>query len=381
VRKQDEKYILKALDSARRGLGSVEPNPAVGCIIVKGNQIIGKGWHRKFGGPHAEINALKDCKTLGMDPKGAAMYVTLEPCCRQGKTPPCTDAIIKAGIRKVFVATLDPSSDMNGRGVQQLRDAGIEVETGLCEKQAKLLNTPFIKFAVTGRCWTILKWAQSIDGKLAYAQQGTERKWISNELSRKDSHILRRRAGAVVVGINTVLDDDPLLTPMPGRKDRKAIRVVLDSRLRIPMDSQLLKTAGKNPVVVFTSNFALYKQPDLAEALSAKGAELLVYPDTHGRSNLHFLLDELSRRGISQVLVEGGVTVLKSFFEENLADEICIYIAPKVLGARGSVGIDKALADLKQQLDLHYVEVESFDGDVRITGLTKKALKELSITQ
>lgn len=166
----DENYMQMALKLARHGIGSVEPNPAVGCIIVKGGQIIGKGWHKKFGGPHAEINALQDCGTLGVNPRGAAMYVTLEPCCHQGKTGPCTDAIIAAGLAKVFVATIDPSPHAGGKGIEQLRAAGIQIQTGICETEAKLLNAPFIKFASGGSCWVTLKWAQSIDGKLAWAQ-------------------------------------------------------------------------------------------------------------------------------------------------------------------------------------------------------------------
>ena len=164
-------YMQMALRLAKRGIGRVEPNPAVGCIIVKANQIIGKGWHKKFGEAHAEIMALEDCKTLGITPQRATMYVTLEPCCHQGKTGPCIKAIIEAGLGKVVVATIDPSQHANGKGIEQLRNAGIEVQTGICETEAKLLNAPFIKFASTGKCWTVLKWAQSIDGKLAYADR------------------------------------------------------------------------------------------------------------------------------------------------------------------------------------------------------------------
>ncbi|MHC4560368.1 MAG: bifunctional diaminohydroxyphosphoribosylaminopyrimidine deaminase/5-amino-6-(5-phosphoribosylamino)uracil reductase RibD [Planctomycetota bacterium] len=197
---QHEKYMEMALRLAQRGIGSVEPNPAVGAIIIKANQIIGKGWHKQFGGPHAEINALEDCKTLGVRPRGAKMYVTLEPCSHKGKTAPCTQAIISAGLAKVFIATTDPSSHANSKGIKQLREAGISVQTGICEDQAKLLNAPFFKFATTGKCWVILKWAQSIDGKLAWTQSGqgalgseNNSTWISNELSRREVHKLRRR--------------------------------------------------------------------------------------------------------------------------------------------------------------------------------------------
>ncbi len=220
-----QRYMLLALRLAWRGIGSVEPNPAVGAVIIKANQIVGKGWHKKFGGPHAEINALEDCKTLGVKPRGAAMYVTLEPCSHQGKTGPCTQAIIEAGLAKVFVATIDPSEHAGGKGIEQLRNAGIEVQTGICETQARLLNAPFIKFAVTGRCWVRLKWAQSIDGKVALTEpRPSGSGWISGEQSRKDVHKLRRRARAILVGVNTVIADDPLLTARPskGKKPRES---------------------------------------------------------------------------------------------------------------------------------------------------------------
>ena len=375
---QDEKYMRTALKLAGRGIGSVEPNPAVGAVIVKASQVIGKGWHKKFGGPHAEINALEDCKNLGVDPSRATMYVTLEPCSHEGKTGPCTQAIIEAGLEKVFVAAIDPSAHAGGKGIRQLRDAGIEVQLGLCEAQAKLMNAPFIRFAATGRCWVTLKWAQSIDGKLAPAQSADERGWISNELSRKDAHKLRRRAQAILVGINTVLADDPLLTARPSQ-GKKATRIVLDSFLRIPPDCKLFETARKCPVLIYTSTNAIQANPQIVEAIAKKGAEVLACPPTEERSNLYFLLDELSRRGIAQLLVEGGPTVLTSFLKENLVDEIVIYIAPKILGGSGSAEITGPMAELTRAVGMHHVDIERFGDNVRLSGLTRKAARELSI--
>jgi len=367
-----QRYMGMALRLARRGIGSVEPNPAVGAVIVKANQIVGKGWHKKFGGPHAEINALEDCKTLGIEPRGAVMYVTLEPCSHQGKTGPCIQAIIEAGLAKVFVAMIDPSEHAKGKGVEQLRDAGIEVQTGICETEARLLNAPFIKFAATGRCWVTLKWAQSIDGKVATAEPSGSG-WISGEQSRKDVHKLRRRSQAILVGVNTVIADDPLLTPRPS-KGKKLIRIVLDNNLRIRLDCKLIKTAGKSPVLIYTREDIVRANPEISAKITKKGAEVLAYPDTQGRSNLYFLLDELSKRGIAQLLVEGGPRVLTSFLKEGLADEIVVYIAPKILGAQGSVDITGPMAELTQAVGLHYVDIERFGDDVRLTGLTGKAL-------
>ncbi len=387
---QDERYMNMALRLAKRGIGKVEPNPAVGCIIVKANQIVGKGWHKKFGEAHAEIMAIEDCKTLGVTPQRATMYVTLEPCCHQGQTGPCTQAIIDAGLGKVIVATIDPSEHNNGKGIEQLRNAGIEVQTGICENEAKLLNAPFIKFASTGKCWTVLKWAQSIDGKLAYADrtdssgrsqpESDERKWISNELSRKDAQNLRRRVGAILVGINTVIADDPLLTVRPSRA-KKPLRIVLDSSLRIPLKCKLLRTAKKSPVLILTSQQALQTNSKTAERIAKKAAEVIAYPDMQGRSNLHFLFDELAKRGITQLLVEGGPTVIASFLTEQFVDELRIYISTKILGAQGSANITDSLSKLSKEVSFHYVDAKHLGEDTCLTGYSEKTLRELSIIE
>ncbi|OHB68552.1 MAG: riboflavin biosynthesis protein RibD, partial [Planctomycetes bacterium RBG_13_62_9] len=248
---EDEKSMRSALKLAEKGISSVEPNPAVGCVIVKAGQVIGKGYHKKFGQAHAEVNAIEDCQTLGVRPEGGTMYVTLEPCCHQGKTGPCTQAIIAARVARVVAATQDPSEHANGKGLEQLRQAGIDVEVGVCEQEARLLNAPFFKYVTTGKSWVVLKWAQSIDGKLAYADQSPEQRWITNEASRNDAHRLRRRVGAIVVGINTVLADDPTLTPRPS-KGKRPMRVVLDDALKIPLGSRLLRTPKTSPVLVYT---------------------------------------------------------------------------------------------------------------------------------
>jgi diaminohydroxyphosphoribosylaminopyrimidine deaminase/5-amino-6-(5-phosphoribosylamino)uracil reductase len=377
---QDEKFMQAALRLARRGIGSVEPNPAVGAVIVKDDQVIGKGYHKRFGGPHAEINALDDCKHHGIEPRGATMYVTLEPCSHQGKTGPCTQALISAGLKKVVVAMIDPSAHASGKGIEQLRRAGIEVQVGLCQTEARLLNAPFVKYAATGKCWVTLKWAQSIDGKLAWADTNQENRWISNALSRKDVHTLRRRAQAILVGINTILADDPLLTSRPS-KGKKTTRIVLDNQLRIPPDCQLLQTAKKNPVTIVTRQRSVETHPRAAEQVRKMGSELLVCPDTPDCSNLIFLLDELSRRGIAHLLVEGGPRVLTSFIKENLADEIIVYIAPQILGTQGSAEITGPMAEMTQAVGLHNVDIKRFDDDVRLSGLTERALGEISVNK
>jgi len=381
----DEKYMQIALRLAKRGIGSVEPNPVVGAVIVKNSRITGRGWHRKFGGPHAEINALEDCKKLGDSPQGATMYITLEPCCHYAKTPPCTDAIIAAGLAKVVVATVDPSQHANGAGLRQLRNARIEVQTGVCEREARLLNAPFIKFATTGKCWVILKWAQTIDGKLAYAQTSHESRitsheygWISNEKSRKDVQKLRRRAQAILVGVNTVIADNPLLTTRSGQSKQLA-RVILDSKLRVPLDCNLLATARDKPVFIVTTDQPIKTKPAFADEIKKRGAEIIIVPILQGRCDIESLLDELSRRGIAQLLVEGGPTVITSFLKEQLADEICIYIAPKILGSSGSASITEPMSELADAFVLHYVDIKRFGEDIRLTGLTEKAVKDCGI--
>ena len=371
---ENKLYMRTALKLAQRGIGSVEPNPAGGCVIVKGGQVIGKGWHQKIGGPHAEINALNDCRNLGTSPKGGTMYVTLEPCCHIGKTGACTRMIIHAGVKKVVAAMTDPSEHAQGKGFEQLKQAGIEVEVGICEQEAKLLNAPFVKFASTGKIWVILKWAQSIDGKLAYVE--TSERWISSETSRKDAHKLRNHAQAILVGIGTVLADDPLLTPRgPGSKDKKLTRIVMDSHFRIPMKSRLIKTAKKQPVIAVTYAGSVSADISKRKSLEKAGVEILAYPDLQDKSNIAFVLDELSKRGVQQLLVEGGPKILTSFLREGLADQVCVYIAPKVLGGAGAADIGQSLSDLESELSLHHVQVKSFDNDVRITGFTAQVIR------
>lgn len=368
---KNKEYMELALELAARGFGEVEPNPMAGCVIVKDDRVIGKGWHKKFGGPHAEINALDDARKNGLDLVGGTMCVTLEPCCHHGKTGPCVEAIVEAKIAKVIVAMADPTEKVGGKGIEQLRNAGVKVSVGLCQKEAKLLNPAFIKFAKIAKPWVIVKWAQTIDGKLAWKSTDRQQRWITGEKSRKDVHKIRRSCQGILVGINTVIADDPLLTARPA-KEKKLLRVVLDSDLRIPMECQLLKTIDDGPVLVVTSESAMSNNKDKVEKITAVGGEVFAAAiDESDKCNLDSLLGELGGRGVQRLLVEGGPEVIGSFLRQKLADEVCVYIAPKIFGSSGAVDISQVLSQLEIG-ELNYVTVNTFGEDIRIKGLLRK---------
>lgn len=362
--KGEERFIQTALRLARKGVGRVEPNPAVGCVIVREGRIIGRGYHRRFGGPHAEIEALRDCAARGNDPAGATMFVTLEPCCHHGKTGPCTEAIIAAGISRVVAAVGDPAEYVAGKGLAQLRKAGITVEVGLCRAEAARLNAPFFKFAKTGLPWVILKWAQSRDGFLAQNKQD-KTKWISNAKSRRDVHRLRRRCQAILVGVNTVIEDDPLLTPRPAM-GKRPLRVIVDSRLRIPLSSRVLDTQ-KFPTLVVTTREGLRNRTAI-HAIREQGAEIVAVPARDGRCDLKALLAELGKRNIQQLLVEGGATLLDCFVRARQADGVCAYIAPKKLDADGAAPLSESVRALADPARLQDSQIRRFDGDECIEG-------------
>ncbi|AQQ72438.1 Riboflavin biosynthesis protein RibD [Limihaloglobus sulfuriphilus] len=365
--KSNKKYMELALELARRGYGDVEPNPMVGCVIVKDDRIIGRGWHKNYGGPHAEINALEDCLKNGHDPAGSTICVTLEPCCHTGKTGPCTDAIINAKAAKVIAAMEDPSDKVAGKGLAALSQAGIRVSVGTCRKQAMLLNPAFIKYSKTGLPWVILKWAQTLDGKLAAAEINDENRWISGDAARKDVHKLRRSCQAVLTGTGTLLADDPLLTPRPD-KGKKPLRVVLDRELKIPIESNMVKTAGEFPVLVITSVKA-EKNSEKTPVLREKGIEVMGIEPADGKIRLQTVLKELGSRKIQRLLVEAGPRLLTAFMQDNLADEAVIYSAPKLLGAAGTADINREITSAGIKPTLYHTETALLGYDTRIRAM------------
>jgi diaminohydroxyphosphoribosylaminopyrimidine deaminase/5-amino-6-(5-phosphoribosylamino)uracil reductase len=319
----DSLLMSRALELAGRGLGCVEPNPMVGCVLIRHGMVVGEGYHRQFGGPHAEIEALR---IAGERARGSTAYVTLEPCCHTGKTGPCTRALIEAGVVRVIAAMRDPFPRVAGGGFAELNAAGIVVEEGLLAEHATLLNAAYLKRLRTGLPWVIAKWAMTLDGKIA-AHTG-DSQWISGEASRALVHELRGRVDAILVGGGTAKRDDPLLTARPAGP-RTALRVVLDTKAHLAGESQLLRTAREVPLLAVVGSAASAQD---RERLRAAGAEVFVVHNTDHQQRIHEVLAELSRRDCTNVLVEGGSRVLGSLLDGNMIDEVYAFVAPKLIG-------------------------------------------------
>lgn len=364
----DELMMRRAIELARRGQGRVEPNPTVGAVVVDSSgTILGEGWHQEYGGPHAEVHALAQAGTAAL---GATLYVTLEPCCHFGKTPPCSRAVIAAGIRRVVIGMRDPNPRVDGVGIEELRKAGLVVEVGILEEEAKRLVAPFVNLISRQRPWFHAKWAMTLDGKIA-TRSGHSR-WITNEASRSVVHQLRGRMDGILVGIGTALADNPALTARP-QGTRIATRIVVDSVARLPMKSQIVQTVSEAPVLVLTTAEA---PSDRCTRLREAGVEVLaIESDTNGRPDLNAISLELGRRRFTNVLVEGGGQMLGAFFDNHLIDEVHAFIAPKLIG-----GIDAhsplAGRGLDSMTDCPSIDqpiMEMLDGNIYLHGpLTKQ---------
>ncbi len=357
----DQLHMSRAIELAARGEGSVEPNPMVGCVVVRDGVRIGEGWHRACGGPHAEVEALRSCET---DAAGATMYVTLEPCCHTGQTPPCTDAVIRARIGRVVVAQTDPFPAVAGHGIRLLREAGIRVDVGVQELAARDLNAPYLTLIRQGRPWIIAKWAMTLDGKIA-SRTGHSR-WISNERSRDVVQQLRGRVDAILVGRGTAEVDDPLLTARPAGP-RIATRIVLDSRASLSTDSRLVQSARIAPVLVAVEEGA---DKPRRWALEQAGCEVLACPGAERADRLKSLLCELGRRRVTNLLVEGGGQTLGSLFDLKVVDEVHVFLAPKIVGGQTAPGpVAGTGRDVIPELpSLAHPHIEVFDQDVYIRG-------------
>jgi diaminohydroxyphosphoribosylaminopyrimidine deaminase/5-amino-6-(5-phosphoribosylamino)uracil reductase len=368
----DERWMRRALALARRGAGWVESNPMVGCVLVRDRRMLGEGYYRRYGGPHAEIDAL--ARATG-SPRGATAYVTLEPCCFHGKTPPCTDALIAARIQRVIIAVTDPHPRVAGEGVAQLRRAGIRVDTGLLAAEAAELIAPHRVRVTQQRPFVIAKWAQSLDGKIATRLGDSQ--WISGPGARRIVHRLRARVDAVAVGANTVQRDDPALTARDVPVRRVAVRVVVDSRLRLPTTAQLVAAARDVPTLVFTTRAAPVARQRRLERL---GVEVVRTRAKGGQVSLAGMLRVLYHRGHTNLLVEGGGTLIGSLFDGGWVDEAHVFTAPLIIGGRDApTGCDgTGLARLRDARPSRCIERRVIGGRDAYTRLRFGANGELA---
>ena len=351
----DHAYMARALRLAERGLLTTSPNPRVGCVIVRDGEVVGEGWHQRAGEPHAEVHALA---RAGEKSRGSTVYVTLEPCSHHGRTPPCADALIRAGVRSVICAMQDPNPKVAGRGLDRLREAGIEVHCGLLEEAARELNIGFVSRMTRGLPWVRLKAAASLDGRTALANGKSQ--WITGPEARRDGHRWRARCCAILTGIGTVRDDDPQLTVRAIDTTRQPLRVVVDARLETPPEARILD--GGNTLLACAK-----ADPRRRSLLEAKGAEIVELPNTNGKVDLARLMRLLADRGINELLAEAGFKLNGSLIREGCVDELLLYLAPSLLGpdALGAFNLPSINSlDARQKLRFH--DIRQIGDDIRI---------------
>lgn len=354
----DEYYMRRALELAALGRGYTNPNPMVGAVIVKEGRIIGEGYHERYGGLHAERNALKNCTE---SPEGATVYVTLEPCCHHGKTPPCTDALIEAGIGKAVVGMLDVNPIVAGKGVKILEDHGIEVATGVLEEECRRLNRVFIKYITEKLPYVVMKYGMTADGKIATVTG--ESKWITGHSSRENVHRTRHSLMGIMVGIGTVLADDPMLDCRLPEGGKNPARIICDSTLRTPLDSKIVKTSSEIRTIIATVS---EDAPRIKE-YESRGCEVVRTTSACVRVNLKELMRILGEKGIDSILLEGGAELNFSALESRVVDEVHTYIAPKILGGNAKTPVGgKGIENIGDAVMLRPVCITRFDDDIFI---------------
>ena len=359
-----ELFMKEALRLARRGAGGVSPNPLVGAVIVKNNAVIARGYHERYGGPHAEINALRQARGYA---KGATLYINLEPCSHYGKTPPCTDALIASGIARVFVGMVDPNPLVSGRGIKKLQQAGIAVEVGLLEDQCRRLNEVFIKYITQKVPFVTLKAAMTLDGNIA--TRSGDSKWISCEASRKLVHILRSQSDALMVGSGTVMTDDPQLTVRLKKKSLKnPLRIIVDGKLRIPLTSKVLQPNLAKGTMIVTAPSRVSSRK--ARQITKTGARIMSAPLKNGQINLRALMKKLGAMGITSLLLEGGSELNAAALAEGIVDKILFFYAPKIIGGRNAVHVvgGSGIAALRNALLVRDLHLRRVGSDVVMTG-------------
>ncbi len=359
----DERYMWLALDLARKGWGKTNPNPAVGAVLVRDGEVVGTGFHEAAGKEHAEIVALQNA---GEKAQGATLYINLEPCCHYGRTPPCVDALIFAGIRRAVVANIDPNPLVSGKSLKKLESAGISVKTGVLEEKAQRINEAFFKYITSGTPFVALKMAMTLDGKIA--TRGGKSQWISGEKSRNYVHRLRAMSDGIMVGINTVLQDDPQLTVrLEGEKDRQPTRIIVDSRGRIPLESKVVLSAGQTKTILATSDLA---PSDKLDKLNSAGLEVLLLPLRHNKVDLASLIAALGEREISILLVEGGGTLNYALLEEGLVDKLYLFIAPLLFGGKNALTPieGEGVEEVENAWSVRDLELKQLENDLLIIG-------------
>lgn len=360
---QDRYYMQMALELAARGTGYTSPNPLVGAVVVKDGRVVGRGYHERFGEAHAEVNALREA---GEQARGATLYVTLEPCNHTGKTPPCTRKILASGIRRVVVAMADPNPGVTGGGTARLRSAGLEVVEGLAAEDARRQNEAYLKHTLSGTPFVILKCAATLDGRIA--TRSGDARWVSGPESRRFVHELRHAVDAIMVGVATVVADDPSLTTrLPERRGCDPTRIILDSRLSIPLNARVLTQSSAAKTILATG---LEVSPDRRHRVEAAGAEVLPLPCREGRVDLAALLQALGARGIASVLVEGGSRVSGAVLRAGLADKLYLFYAPKLLGGDDGFPICRGPGPERMQdcLTVGRIRVRRFGEDIMVEG-------------
>ena len=370
---EKEKYMAKALELAQKGMGRTSPNPMVGCVVVKDGKVIAEGFHEQYGSFHAERNALLKC---GAEAEGADLYVNLEPCCHQGKTPPCTEIIIEKKIKRVFVGCLDSNPLVAGKGIKILESQGIKVETGILEKKCRALNEVFFYYMETGLPFVAMKYAMTLDGKIA-CETG-DSKWVTGEEARNQVQCLRNRYRGIMAGIGTVLADNPMLN-CRMEQGRDPVRIICDSELRIPEECRIVETAKEQETILAYCRSPIkdghnadkeQQKQEKIERLQKKGVQLISVSEQKGRLYLPELMQKLAERKIDSILLEGGGTLNASMLEERLVQRVHAFIAPKlVAGADAKSPIEgKGIKKMQEAISLHNVETNFYGSDICITG-------------
>jgi diaminohydroxyphosphoribosylaminopyrimidine deaminase/5-amino-6-(5-phosphoribosylamino)uracil reductase len=370
INKSDKAFMTRAIALAKRGAGWVNPNPMVGAVLVNAGKIIGEGFHEFFGGPHAEVNAVNSVNEENIAAiKGSTLYVTLEHCSHFGKTPPCVDLIIEKKIGRVFIGMIDPNPIVSGTSIKKLVENGIQVETGLLEKETKKLNEVFIKYIQTGLPFVVLKSAMTLDGKIATVTNAS--RWITGDKSRKIVHHMRQQLSSVMVGVNTIITDDPLLNIRMKGEWKNPLKIIADTHLRIPTDSKVFTNEPQLTLVATTALADKIKQKELERM----GVQILVCPVKYGRVDLQFLMKSLGLMGIDSVLLEGGSTLAFSALKEGIVAKVVSFIAPKILGGSiaptpvGGDGVEK----MEDAIALTNITVKKVGEDLMIEAFVKKS--------